>query len=135
MCCIRYKRYCFGIFKTNSIPSEVLSKVYDGFLTPIISAGIIEEYIEVLHRNKFNFSHKVIDEFIDFLNNYALKIDSDDKLDINVLDPEDVVFYQVTMKARKKENTYLVTGNLKHFPKKTYIVTPRQMLDIIENNT
>lgn len=69
------------------------------------------------------------------MNNYALKIDSDDKLDINVLDPEDVVFYQVTMKARKKENTYLVTGNLKHFPKKTYIVTPRQMLDIIENNT
>ncbi|MCR5778085.1 MAG: hypothetical protein K6G84_11825 [Lachnospiraceae bacterium] len=26
----------------------------------------------------------------------------------------------------------LVTGNLKHFPVKTYIVTPREMLDMVK---
>ena len=32
------------------------------------------------------------------------------------------------------DDAYLVTGNLKHFPKRTYIVTARQMLDILDEN-
>ena len=43
-------------------------------------------------------------------------------------DPMDIVFYEV---ALSKKDAYLVTGNIKHFPTKPYIVTPRQMLDII----
>ena len=34
------------------------------------------------------------------------------------------------MEERKEEEAYLVTGNIKHFPDKPFIVTPRQMLDI-----
>ena len=30
-----------------------------------------------------------------------------------------------------KEDAYLVTGNIKHFPTEPFIVTPRQMIDII----
>lgn len=29
------------------------------------------------------------------------------------------------------EDSYLVTGNLKHFPKKPFVVTPAEMLQII----
>lgn len=29
---------------------------------------------------------------------------------------------------------YLVTGNIKHFPKKSYIVTANQLLDILDNS-
>lgn len=46
-------------------------------------------------------------------------------------DPKDRVFYEVVMEERKHEDTYLVTGNIKHFPIKPYVVTPREMLDII----
>lgn len=35
------------------------------------------------------------------------------------------------MEERKEEEAYLVTGNIKHFSDKPFIVTPRQMLDII----
>ena len=38
------------------------------------------------------------------------------------------------MEQRRTEDTYLVTGNLKHFPSEHFVVTPRQMLDIIVNN-
>ena len=38
------------------------------------------------------------------------------------------------MEQRKSEDAYLVTGNIRHFPEKPYIVTPRQMLDIILGN-
>lgn len=33
---------------------------------------------------------------------------------------------------RKKSNAYLITGNIKHFPITPFIVTPKEMLHIIE---
>ncbi len=35
------------------------------------------------------------------------------------------------MEKRREAEAYLVTGNLRHFPMRTYIVTPREMLDIL----
>lgn len=46
-------------------------------------------------------------------------------------DPDDAVFYEVVMEARKETDAYLVTGNLKHFPEKVFVVTPKEMIDII----
>ena len=43
-------------------------------------------------------------------------------------------YYAVLMEKRKEDDAYLVTGNLKHFPMRTYVVTPREMLDIIEES-
>ena len=54
-----------------------------------------------------------------------------DHIDIELLDSKDSVFYEVVMEKRKEEYAYLVTGNIKHFTEKPFIVTPRQMLDII----
>lgn len=34
--------------------------------------------------------------------------------------------------ALSKEDSFLVTGNLKHFPKKPFIVSPAEMVEIIE---
>ena len=49
-------------------------------------------------------------------------------------DPKDVVFYAVMMGKRKEsEDAYLVTGNIKHFPAKSFVVTPKEMLEIIES--
>lgn len=45
---------------------------------------------------------------------------------------KDVVFYEVVMEGRKEyDDAYLVTGNIKHFPIKSFVVTPREMLDIM----
>ena len=50
-----------------------------------------------------------------------------------IIDLKDAVFYEVVMEMRQADEAYLVTGNLKHFPVKHFIVTPREMLDILEN--
>ncbi len=42
--------------------------------------------------------------------------------------------YYVVIDTKKAEDAYLVTGNIKHFPTKPYVVTPRQMIDIITDN-
>ena len=54
-----------------------------------------------------------------------------DHIDIELPNPKDSVFYEVVMEERKEEDAYLVTGNIKHFPEKPFIVMPRQMLDTI----
>lgn len=48
------------------------------------------------------------------------------KIDIVLPDPKDRVFYEVVLEERKFEEAYLVTGNIKHFPIETFIVTPKK---------
>ena len=43
---------------------------------------------------------------------------------------DDLVFYEVAMKKRN-DNSYLVTGNQKHYPIKDFIVTPSEMIEIL----
>ena len=43
-------------------------------------------------------------------------------------DKDDVVFYEV---ALSKEDAYLITGNIKHFPKTPIVVTPAEMIEIL----
>ena len=56
-------------------------------------------------------------------------------LDIILPDPKDRVFYEVVLEERKQEESYLVTGNTKHFPAETFVVSPRKMLEIVFNET
>ena len=45
-----------------------------------------------------------------------------------VIDPKDVVFYEVAM---SKDGSYFVTGNTKHFPAVRRVVTPTECLHFI----
>ena len=44
-------------------------------------------------------------------------------------DKDDKVFYEV---ALSKEDGYVVTGNTKHFPKSPIVVTPAEMMQIVQ---
>lgn len=46
-------------------------------------------------------------------------------------DSDDRVFYEV---ALTKDGAYMVTGNLKHFPKTPIVVTPAEMKNIVEKS-
>lgn len=46
-------------------------------------------------------------------------------------DIDDAVFYEV---ALSKEDAYLVTGNKKHFPKSPIVVTPAEMITILQQS-
>ena len=37
-----------------------------------------------------------------------------ERLDIELPDPKDRIFYEVVMEKRKTEKAYLVTGNIRH---------------------
>ncbi len=119
-----------ALLKWDSVPGNVLQFTITGVVTPVLNEDILREYREVLLRKKFHFPESVVDVILDNLAAQAVFI-NEEKLDVNLPDPKDVVFYEVVMEERKKQDAFLVTGNLKHFPVERFIVTPRQFLDIL----
>ena len=51
-----------------------------------------------------------------------------------LVDMDDLVFYEVVMEKRK-DDAYLITGNIRHFPKREFIVTPAEMMAILANDS
>lgn len=108
--------------------SKVWEAVLQCKLTPIYNDEILSEYSEVLHREKFGIPEHLIQWALDKIVSNGVRgerILSDESFP----DPKDVVFYEVTL---SKEDAYLVTGNIKHFPKKPIVVTPAEMLEILQ---
>ena len=116
--------------KWKSVPGSIMDLAYNGVIIPLVNQKILQEYETVLLRPKFHLTESIVNDILDEMKMLAIDI-SEEHLNIDLPDPKDRVFYEVTMKAREDEDAYLVTGNIKHFPTKPYIVTPRQMLDII----
>ena len=108
--------------------SKVWEAVLQCKLKPIYNDEILSEYSEVLHREKFGIPEHLIKWAIDKIVTNGIRgerILSDEFFP----DSKDVVFYEVAM---SKEDAYLVTGNTKHFPKKPIVVTPAEMLEILQ---
>lgn len=119
-----------AMLKWESVPGSVLALTFDGPITPLLSKDIVAEYREVLSRPKFHLTEDIIDDVLESLEAVGFYVDAE-SVDIELPDPKDRVFYEVVMEERKQEDAYLVTGNIKHFPNEPFIVTPRQMIDII----
>lgn len=122
-----------ALLKWDSIPGNVVELVYNGTIVPLLNTHIVSEYREVLARPKFHLTQNIIDDVVDEIEQLGIHVDAEE-LNVELPDPKDRIFYEVVMEVRKSEDAYLVTGNIKHFPQKTFVVTPRQMLDIILGN-
>ncbi len=123
-----------SLLKDTSVPGVVVSKALTGPIVPLVNEEILEEYREVLFRNKFDLDEDVINTVINALRNRAVFLDRTETDEV-FADEDDVVFYEIVMTARTAVPAVLVTGNKKHYPQKTFIVTPREMLEIIEKNS
>lgn len=113
----------------HSNPSIIIRKIIDGVITPLYNEEILAEYEEVLNRDKFPFRKADIDWIISTFIDYGILLSRSAVSDEEFTDRDDIVFYEV---ALSKEDSFLVTGNIKHFPKKPFIVTPAEMLTIID---
>lgn len=114
----------------NSNPAVVLRAVLQGRIIPVFNEDILDEYTKVLLRDKFHFDKGNIDIIISHIKRIGLKAERVKILDEIFPDSKDIVFYEVAM---SKDDTYLVTGNTKHFPKKPFVVTPAEMVEILNS--
>ena len=114
----------------DSATNRIVEAVNNLQITPLYHKDIIEEYRNVLSRSKFGFSPNDVERMISVITTYGILTFRETSSEI-FPDTDDSVFYEV---ALSKDGAYLVTGNLKHFPKKPIVVTPAEMLQILEDN-
>jgi putative PIN family toxin of toxin-antitoxin system len=129
----------YAVFDTNVLVSALMSKrldsptvlllnlVLDGIIVLLYNEEILEEYKDVLHREKFGFSDERIDILMEVVGT-GLNLERTGSGEL-FSDPDDAVFYEV---ALSKDGSYVVTGNVKHFPQSPIVVTPAEMLEIIQ---
>ena len=122
-----------ALLRRNSKPGRIVQLALAGIIVPVYSKEILAEYKEVLSRGKFNFSRHVIETAMRAITENGIER-SGIPTEETPSDPKDVIFYEVTMDARQEHDARLVTGNTKDFPAKPFIVTPAEMLRIIEES-
>ena len=91
---------------------------------------IIDEYKDVLCRPKFRLPNQLVYAITEQMKSTGLFLDRTQSNEI-FPDPKDVVFYEV---ALSKKDSFLVTGNIKHFPKNPIVVSPAEMMRLIEES-
>ena len=133
---------CYAVIDTNVLVSALLStnsdsatvqlicRMFEGEIIPVYSEEIMKEYFDVLHRKKFRFEPVMINQILSAIEKYGAKVVPHDTGTV-LPDMKDLPFYEVVMEKRD-DDAYLVTGNLKHFPAQPFIVTARQMLEILD---
>lgn len=114
----------------DAAPAQIVRRLFEGEIVALYNDEILREYEEVLLRPKFRFSEELVFELVDAIRELGLSVErvrSDERFP----DPKDVVFYEVAL-ARRRDGAYLVTGNTKHFPAEPCVVTPAEMLRIMD---
>ena len=134
---------CCAVVDTNVLVSALLSKKSDtatvrvframlqGQFTPLYHQEILDEYDEVFHRPRFHLTEDVIQSVMAAIKKFGIEVFPQPTGEI-LIDLDDLIFYEVAMEKRD-DNAYLVTGNRKHYPVKDFIVTPSEMMDILDN--
>ena len=134
---------CCAVVDTNVLVSALLSKKEDaatvqvframlqGRFTPLYHREILDEYDDVFHRPIFHLTEDVIQTVMSAIRQNGIEVFPQATGEI-LVDMDDLIFYEVAMEKRD-DNAFLVTGNQKHYPIRDFIVTPAEMMLILDN--
>ena len=121
-----------ALLNINSNPGKVLLSVFNSETRPLLNAEIIAEYRDVLAREKFHFPAETVDIVMNRLAAVSMNINAAEGEFPEITDPKDRCFFAVTMTGRLSEDALLVTGNIRHFPAKPFVVTPVQFVEMLQ---
>lgn len=133
---------CYAVIDTNVFVAALLSKnedsatvrvldaVFSGRLIPLYHPDILAEYEEVLRRKKFRFPAELVQTVLEAIRQFGAEV-FPKPTGVVLADMDDLIFYEVTME-RQDDCAYLVTGNRKHYPVQRCIVTPAEMMEILD---
>lgn len=112
----------------ESATAKVVKLLLDNGFIPMYDADIIAEYEEVLHRSKFPIRPDVADALISFIIEHGVEASRVDFAE-QMPDEDDRVFFEI---ALSKEDSFLVTGNLKHYPVSPQVISPAAFIEIVQ---
>ena len=107
--------------------AKVVRLLLEQEFVPLYDADIIAEYEDVLHRSKFPILKETADALISFIIENGIdssRVDFEESMP----DEDDRVFYEVSL---SQDDSFLVTGNLKHYPTSPRVITPADFVNLI----
>ncbi len=116
-----------SLLNPNGVPAKILNLILSQKIILLFDNRILNEYYNVLKRDKFKFSDELILPLIDFMKHEGTYINAI-PLKEKFTDEDDKKFYEVFISGSAD---YLVTGNMNHFPKDKQIVKPAVFLNYI----
>jgi len=111
--------------------AAVLSLAIDKKIRMYVSAAVLAEYEEVLHRPRLKFAPKRIEDSLADIRDAAELVQPTRNIEEIRRDEPDNRFLECADAAGAE---YIITGNIKHFPRvfeNIQIVTPQQFLQLI----
>ena len=129
----------YAVIDTNVLVSALITKnpeaatakvvrlLLEQEFVPLYDADIIAEYEDVLHRSKFPILKETADALISFIIENGIESSRVD-FEESMPDEDDRVFYDVSL---SQDDSFLVTGNLKHYPMSPRVITPSDFVNLI----
>ena len=109
---------------------QLTARMLRGEIIPVYSNAIMAEYRAVLGRKKFGFSADTVNYLLSAIARFGSMIEPSPSGAI-LPDMKDLPFYDA-VRDMQEPGAYLVTGNLRHFPHEPFIVTARQLLELMD---
>ena len=110
----------------NSPTYRIADAILNDRFTTVYSHGMLDEYAEVLGRGYLKLPSSRVDELL-----MHIKLSGEEAMptesDAHFPDIDDKVFFCTALAC----DAHLVTGNMKHYPRVDFIVTPAQFCDLV----
>jgi len=113
-----------ALMSDNGISATIYRMVHKGELVPYFCDAIMDEYLDVLFRPELKLDLPKVSTMLQIFAKQGKHV-TPSKSDICLPDEDDRTFYDVS----NDFNAILITGNTRHFPDESFIMTPRTFYD------
>ena len=111
--------------------ARILDALLAGSLDIVFDDRILQEYEEVMLRERFGFAAEDVKALLDFFRSEGQLVAAP-PLAVSLPDPDDLMFVEVAVAGKVDA---IVTGNKKHFPAGSYseipVMTPAELLPLL----
>lgn len=118
-----------ALLTPNGKAAYILDALSFGKLTICYDYRILNEYEEVLYRPKFEISRYKLKYVLDLITRNGFSFVPTPLDDVPFTDESDRKFYEMA----KFSNAILVTGNLKHYPEDSYVMSVADFYDLLNS--
>ena len=113
-----------GLLNPRGNPGLIVQLILSKNVDLALDDRILCEYAEVLHRDDLKLPKKEVDILLGYVRGQSVRIDAV-PLPITLPDPGDQPFFEV---ATACAADFLITGNMKHFPKVEQAILPKDFI-------
>jgi putative PIN family toxin of toxin-antitoxin system len=106
--------------------STIINLIFSDIITPCFNQDILTEYQTVLSRPRLSFLPNQVEELLNEIKDRGLFVTVKPSV-IVMSDESDRKFYDVVRYC----DAYLITGNVRHYPKESFVVSMSEFLQKI----